>query len=149
MIRVKVKSVSSKEEEQVVIECVSMTQDFVDIRNYCLSKGNYLIGYSNTNHQHQICFDEILYFEAVGENVFAYTLSDVFEIKKRLYELEEELAPYKFIRCSKAFLICLLKIDYIRPAFNGRYCAHMKNGEDVIISRKYAQIVKKTIMEEL
>lgn len=149
MIKVKVKSVSSKEEEQVTIECMSMTQDFIDIKNYCLSKGNYLIGYSDINHQHQIRFDDILYFEAVEEKVFAYTLTDVFEIKKRLYELEKELAQYKFIRCSKSFLICLLKIDYIRPAFNGRYCARMKNGEDVIISRKYAQIVKKTIMEEL
>lgn len=149
MIKVTVKNVSSKEEEQVVIECVSMTQDFADIKNYCLSKGNYLTGYSDDNCQHRVRHDDILYFEAVGEKVFAYTLTEIFEVKKRLYELEEALAPQHFIRCSKAFLICLTKIESIRPALNGRYCARMKNGEDVIISRKYARSVKKTIMEEL
>lgn len=61
--------------------------------------------------------------EAVGENVFAYTHTCVLKIKKRLYELEQELAPCHFIRCSKSFLICLLKVNSIRPALNGRYLA--------------------------
>lgn len=148
MIRVNIKNVSSPEEEQVVIECVAMTQDFVDIKNYCLSKGNHLTGYDN-NTRRQIALDDILYFEAVGDKVFAYTSGEVFEVKKRLYELEESLAPLQFIRCSKAFLICLRKIESVRPALNGRYCARMTNGEDIIISRKYAQSVKHTIMEDL
>lgn len=149
MIRVRIKNVSSKEEEQIVIECVAMTQDFIDIQNYCLSKGNHLTGYNNDHHQQQIPLDDILYFEAVGDKVFAYTSGEVFEVKKRLYELEEALAPLQFIRCSKAFLICLRKIESVRPALNGRYCARMTNGEDIIISRKYAQTVKRTIMEDL
>lgn len=61
--------------------------------------------------------------EAVGENVFAYTHTSVLKIKKRLYELEQELAPCHFIRCSKSFLICLLKVNSIHPALNGRYLA--------------------------
>ena len=80
---------------------------------------------------------------------FAYTKERVFEIRQRLYELEAELAPYKFIRCSKSFVICLLKVESIRPALNGRYLARMENGEEVIISRKYAKQVKKIIMEDL
>lgn len=41
------------------------------------------------------------------------------------------------------------KVESIRPALNGRYIACMENEEEVIISRKYAKHVKKTIMEEL
>lgn len=148
-MRVKIKNVQSEQEEQVVLECVAMTPDFEDIKNYCLAKGNYLTGSTDTGEQQQLFYKDILYIEAVGERVFAYTAEKALEIKKRLYELEEELRPYKFIRCSKAFLICLLKVEAIRPALNGRYCARMENGEDVIISRKYARLVKKTIMEEL
>jgi len=148
-MRVKIRNVQTKQEEQVVLECVSMTQEFVDIQNYCLAKDHYLIGYTDTNRQKQIRCQDILYMEAVGEKVFAYTNDQVYEVKKRLYEWEEELRPYKFIRCSKAFLICLLQVDTIRSALNGRYCAGMKNGEDVIISRKYARSVKKMIMEEM
>lgn len=148
-MKVKINNVLSKEDEQVVIECVEMTPEFEDIRNYCLAKGNFLVGYTNISSQQQIRIEDILYIEAVGENVFAYTESNVYEIKKRLYELENELKEYKFIRCSKSFLICLLKINSIRPALNGRYLACMENDEEVVISRKYAKIVRKTIMEEL
>ena len=148
-MKVKIKNVLSKQEEQVVIECVEMTPELEDIKNYCLTKGTFLTGYINVSSQQQICIKDILYVEAIDERVFAYTKEKVFEIRQRLYELETELAPYKFIRCSKSFLICLLKIDSIRHALNGRYLACMENGEEVIISRKYAKHVRKTIMEEL
>lgn len=148
-MKVKINTILSKEEEQIVIECVEMTPEFEDIRNYCLAKGNFLVGYTNISSQQQIRIEDILYIEAVGENVFAYTEKNVYEIKKRLYELENELKDYKFIRCSKSFLLCLLKVNSIRPALNGRYLACMENGEQVVISRKYAKIVRRTIMEEL
>ena len=148
-MKVKIRNVLSKQEEQVVIECVEMTPEFEDIRNYCLAKSNFLIGYTQASEQQKVYINDILYVEAIGENVFAYTKNQVFEIKKRLYELEEELTPYQFVRCSKAFLICLLKVNSIRPALNSRYLACMENGEEVIISRKYPKSVKKKIMEEL
>lgn len=148
-MKVKVNTVLSKEEEQVVIECVEMTPEFEDIKNYCLAKGAFLVGYTNVSSQQHIKIQDILYIESVGEKVFAYTKKNVFEIKKRLYALENELADYKFIRCSKSFLICLLKVNSIRPALNGRYLACMENGEEVVISRKYAKMVRRTIMEEL
>ena len=148
-MKVKIRNVLSKQEEQVVIECVEMTPEFEDIKNYCLAKGTFLTGYINVSSQQQISIKDILYVEVIDEKVFAYTREKVFEIKQRLYELETELAPYKFIRCSKSFLICLLKVESIRPALNGRYLACMENGEEVIISRKYAKHVRKTIMEEL
>lgn len=148
-MRVKIRTVSSKQDEQVVLECVSMTPEFEDIRNYCLTKGNYLIGFGENAEVKQINFDDIFYIEAVGKKVFAYTKDSFFEIRERLYEVEEKLNPHKFVRCSKAFLISLLKVDSIRPALNGRYCARMENGEDIIISRKYVQAVKKIILEEM
>lgn len=148
-MKVTIRNVLSKQEEQIIIECVEMTKEFKDIRDYCLAKNNFLTGYTQVSSQQQISVKDILYIEAVGENVFAYTHDKVLELKKRLYELEEELAPYQFIRCSKSFLICLLKVDSIRPALNGRYLARMENNEEVIISRKYAKSVKKRIMEGL
>ena len=148
-MKVKIRNGLTKKEEQVVIECVEMTPEFEDIKNYCLSKGAFLTGYAKTSSRQQVCIRDILYVEAIDEKVFAYTKEQVFEIRQRLYELEAELAPYKFIRCSKSFLICLFKVESIRPALNGRYLACMTNGEEVIISRKYAKHVKETIMEEL
>lgn len=102
-MKVEIRNVLSKQEEQVVIECVEMTSEFEDIKNYCLAKGAFLTGYAKASSQQQVCIKDILYVEAVDEKIFAYTKKDVFEIKRRLYELEADLVPYKFIRCSKSF----------------------------------------------
>lgn len=64
-------------------------------------------------------------------------------------EIEEEYHKNKFIRCSKSIVLNLLKIDSLKPALNGRFEAHMENGEDIIISRQYAKIIKKYVLEEL
>lgn len=143
-----IRNVTSRQEEQVVLECVAFTPEFEDIRNYCLSKEKSLIGMTGST-QRPVYYDEILYIEAVDEKTFAYTETSVFELRTRLYKLEEQLRSEKFVRCSKAFLISLMKVESIRPAINGRYCARMKNGEEVIISRRYVRQVKRQIKEEL
>lgn len=145
-MRVTIRKVDSEAKEQVVLECVTLSEQFADIQNYCLSKDHFLIGYDG-NIQRQITYHEILYFEALEDKVFAYTRQGVYEMKRRLYELEDTLYPYHFVRCSKAFIIHLHQVDSIRPALNGRYYARMVNGEDVMISRKYARHVKRMIME--
>ncbi len=145
-MRVTIRTVDSKEAEQVVLECVRMNREFREIKDYCLSRDHALIAYED-HRAKQIRYHEILYLEALEDRVFAYTQSGVYEIKSRLYELEELLRPYHFVRCSKAFIIHLLKVDSIYPALNGRYYARMVNGEDVMISRKYARKVKQMIME--
>ena len=41
------------------------------------------------------------------------------------------------MRISKSVIVNLMKVDYIKPALNGRYMCRLTNSEDVIISRKY------------
>lgn len=146
-MKVLIKHISQKKEEQVIIECVNMTKEFEDIKEYVLMKGNVLTGYLN-GAVYLIQLADILYFEAVGEEVFAYTNKEVYFVKNRLYELEELYKNQKFIRCSKSVLINILMVESIRPTLNSRYLIKMKNGEDLMVSRLYAKQVKQRIMEE-
>ena len=68
-MRVAIRNVTSRQEEQVVLECVALTPDFEDIRNYCLSKEKSLIGMIGSM-QRPVYYDEILYIEAVDEKTF-------------------------------------------------------------------------------
>ncbi len=45
-MKVKINTVLSKEEEQIIIACMEMTPMFEDIKNYCLAKGTFLSGYT-------------------------------------------------------------------------------------------------------
>lgn len=44
-MRVSIRNILHREDEQVVLECVEMTKDFEDIREYAMMKGNILTGY--------------------------------------------------------------------------------------------------------
>ncbi len=144
-MKVRIKQISDKADECLVIECVEVTPDIESIRSYALTKGTTLNG-SIDERIYQFNLSEVFYFEAVDERVFAYTTSKSYELKIRLYELENAYADKHFIRCSKSFIINLMKLDSISPALNGRFTAHMKNGEKIIISRQYVPEIKRVVL---
>lgn len=144
-MKVKIQRIKQKEEEQVVIECVEITPEIREIYSYVLTKGTDLSGTENG----RICkfkLEDVCYFEAMEEKVFAYTMSRVFEMKMRLYEIEETYKSHYFIRCSKSMVLNLMQLEGISPALNGRFFAHMKNGERIIISRQYVPGLKVAVM---
>lgn len=145
-MRVSIRKVDRPEDEQVVLECMKLTADFRDVQEYVLMKGNLVAGYID-EVVYQIPLADILYFEAVGDQVFAYTTDELYTVKKRLYEIESLYADRKFIRCSKSVIVNLLQIESFRPALASRFFARMKNGEDILISRMYAKTLKKRLME--
>ncbi len=117
-----------------------------DIEAYALSKGETLTGWEG-ERMYAFPLSHVYYFEAVDERCFAYTKQRVFEVRARLYALEEAYSGKFFVRASKSALINLMLLESISPALNGRFTALMKNGEKIIISRQYAAEFKKAIME--
>lgn len=144
-MKVQIKHISDKENECLIIECVEITPDIESIRSYALTKGMTLTG-NIDECIYQFNLSDIFYFEAVDERVFAYTKGRSYELKIRLYELENAYEDKHFIRCSKSFIINLMKLDSISPALNGRFTAHMKNGEKIIISRQYVPKIKSVVL---
>ena len=81
-----------------------------------------------------------------ADEAIAYTKEQVYEIRGRLYEIEETYKDNYFVRCSKSVVLNLMQLQSISPALNGRFSALMKNGEKLIISRQYAPVLKKIVM---
>lgn len=135
------------EKEQVVIKCYRVTSEVRGIVEYISKAGATLTGYINDAIA-QVNLRDILYVESVDSRTFAYTQSDVFMLKYKLYEFEDLYTQRHFFRCSKAFIINLMKIDTVKPILNGRYCATMCNGEEIIISRQYVSLLKRNLLEE-
>ena len=145
-MQVSIRKILSKEKEQVIIECVEITPEIRDIHSYVQNKGMELSGIVDGQYQKKFRLEDVYYFEALDEKVFAYTREQVYEVKMRLYEVEKEYENHHFIRCSKSIVLNLMLLDSISPALNGRFFAHMKNGEKVIISRQYASHIKEVVM---
>lgn len=81
---------------------------------------------------------QILYFESVERNTFVYTKEDTFMIDLRLYELEQQLIDQGFIRISKTCILNLKKIQSLKADINRKIRVTLINGEQIIVSRNYA-----------
>lgn len=153
-MRVRIRRIAEKEKEQVVIECVEVTSQVEDIYAYAKAKGEEICGIltctipeEERNRQiERLALDAILYFEAVDDKVFAYTKEKEYEVRIRLYEIEKNYRSSYFVRCSKSVVLNLMQLEGISPALNGRFYAHMKNGEKLVISRQYAPALKEIVM---
>ncbi len=145
-MKVNIRKIPDKAKEQVIIECVEVTPEVIDIKTYAEWKGEEISGVTDGQHIVRFRLEDVYYFEALDEKVFAYTKEQVCEIKMRLYEVERLYEAFHFVRCSKSVVINLMLLDSISPALNGRFFAHMKNGERLMISRQYAPKMKKIVM---
>ena len=85
-----------------------------------MGDANKITGYGEHRELYRISTDEILYFEAVGEKVFAYTEQEIYEIKNRLYQIEEKVNSYDFTRASKSMLVNTDRISSIASISGSR-----------------------------
>lgn len=124
------------QEDEIIIRCAALDDGLLDLI-YRIKQGNEkLTAYSDEGIT-RLSPKEIFYFEAVDNKVFAYCEKEVYEVKKKIYELEADYAKTDFIRVSKSTIINISKIVRLKPAFNGRFEAELQNGEKTIISRSY------------
>ena len=147
-MRVLEQIVEDPSKEGVTLEYVSFTREFAEIRDYVLRKGESMTAYTQEREAVRIRIEDILYFEAVGELVFAYLETQIYEVKLRLYQIEDRLRGANILRASKSVLVNLEHILSVRPALNGRLYARMENGEDILIARNYAKQIARHIMED-
>lgn len=139
------KQIEPTEEEAVILEYIVWTSEWENLSDYIEGKKRQIIGYGTKKEMYSIQLEDILYFEAVGDLVFAYTGDQVYEIKMRLYQVEETVQQNGILRVSKSFLVNVRKIEKVRSVLNGRFMAVMENGEEVLITRHYAREVMDAI----
>lgn len=143
-MKINVEIIDKKKEEQLLIECYEVTQQIDEIINFVKSRDTSLTAYCDSQI-HFVYLKDIYYIEAVDNKVFAYLENKVYELKIKLYEFEELYGERNFFRCSKSIIVNLMKIEYIKPALNGRFMATLNNSEKVIISRQYVSELKERL----
>jgi len=146
-MKTRIQKVLRKEDEEVIIQCVEISPVIREIYSYALAKGQEITG-SLDGTLCRIRLDTICYFEAVDEKLFACTKDHIYDIKMRLYEVENAYKYCHFIRCSKSVVLNLMQLEGISPTLNGRFYAHMKNQEKVVISRQYVKEIRQVMTNE-
>lgn len=77
--------------------------------------------------------------------VFARTESGLYQVRLRLYELEERLDDSKFVRISNSEIVNLKKVKSLDLSFVGTICMELSNKEVSYVSRRYVSKIKKKL----
>jgi len=102
---------------------------------------DYLIGISGEEYS-MIPYKDILYVESFDHDIICHTLKEHFQIKERLYEVEERLYPHDFCRINKSQIVNKKAIARIEPTLNYRMILTLKNSERIYVTRNYYQTFK-------
>lgn len=88
---------------------------------------------------------KVIYLESVDRKTFVYTKEDIYESSLKLYELEQQLDECGFFRASKSCVAALQYIKSLRTDVNRKIKVTMENGEQIMVSRQYAEELRKKL----
>jgi DNA-binding LytR/AlgR family response regulator len=143
-MKLETRKIPESELEMVEIRYHWMTDEIQEIITFVKSRQGQLSA-ARDGKRFEVPVVDLFYAESVDDRLFLYTAADSYEIRMKLYELENLLKNKSFFRVSKSMIVNLMKITSVRPALNGRFSAILKNGEEIIISRKYVPALKQIL----
>lgn len=143
-MQLKISRIPTEEPEVLEIRCHRISDDVQEIISFVKSRQGQLSAVRD-GQSVEVPLIDIFYAESVDNRVFIYTAKESYEVRLKLYELEEMMKGRSFLRVQKSMLLNLMKVKSIKPALSGRYSAILKNGEEVVISRKYVANLKQTL----
>ncbi|MGG3449920.1 LytTR family DNA-binding domain-containing protein [Domibacillus aminovorans] len=143
-MNISIVEISKELGEEILIRCHEVDDEIYEIVNKLKTENLIVLGYQN-DRVHRIKLSDIYYFEAVDGKVFIYCKDNVFEVKQKLYELEELCKEKNCFRASKSTILNIAKISSISPSISGRFEAVLDNGERAVVSRQYVPVLKNML----
>lgn len=137
------------EEDEIIIKCKELNDQVEEIQKIIskvLSKRQQIIFYKD-EREYYLSLDEILFFETEDDSIYGHVRDDMYEIKYRLYELEDIL-PLEFIRVSKSTILNVRHVKSItRNILASSMVEFNRNHKKTYVSRHYYKDFKNRLME--
>lgn len=134
-------------ESEILITTDQMTEEvnrIVDFINRTQESGAMLSGIRNGRVE-LLDQEKLIRIYAENGKVYARTDRDSYQLKLRLYELEERLDSSLFVRISNSEIVNLKKVKSLDLSFTGTICMELTNGEVSYVSRRYVARIKKLL----
>lgn len=88
---------------------------------------------------------QVFYFESVDGELFAYGEEDVYRVQAGLQEILSRYEASGFFRCSRTMAVNIYKMERLKSEPAGKILATLSNGEEILISRKYAKQLRNIL----
>lgn len=149
-MKIRIELDDSLTEEEVIIRCNSISEK-VQKMQMALSEienaQEKMVLYKKET-EYYVKLDDILFFETGINGIEAHTKNDIFQTKRKLYELEE-LLPGIFMRISKSAILNTNKVYAINRNLTASSLIEFKDTyKQVYVSRNYYKPLKNKLEEK-
>jgi len=143
-MKIKIEIDEKLEEEEILIRCPVLNETisrmYQEIAEFEKTYKNLILYKGNT--QYYIPLHKILFFETSDSCISAHTTDDIYQIRLKLYELEEFL-PGNFMRVSKSTILNVSHIHSITRNLTASSAVQLQNShKQVYVSRYYYKALK-------
>lgn len=136
-------------EEEIVIRCPTLSDKITRMQQALSEIDSHAqkITLYQKETEYYLELDEILFFETGVKCIEAHTVTDIFQTKYKLYELEEFLPGY-FMRISKSAILNTNKVYAINRNLTASSVVEFQNThKQVFVSRNYYKPLKNKLEE--
>ena len=135
------------DEPEMIIRAPRLKEDVARLQQLILEQKMTPLTFYKDRSEYFVDVSEILFFETDGEKIYGHTREEAYEVRQKLYELEEIL-PIAFCRISKSTIVNTKQIYSIEKSFSGTSTVNFyQTHKQVHVSRHYYQLLKERLKE--
>lgn len=146
-MKVRIELDPEMDEPEMIIRAPRLTEEVARLQQLILEQKMTPLTFYKDRSEYFVDVSEILFFETDGEKIYGHTKEEAYEVRQKLYELEEIL-PIAFCRISKSTIVNTKQIYSIEKSFSGTSTVNFyQTHKQVHVSRHYYQLLKERLKE--
>mgnify|MGYP001790073754 FL=1 len=146
-MKVRIELDPQMDEPEMIIRAPRLTEDVARLQQLILEQNMTPLTFYKDRSEYFVDVSEILFFETDGEKIYGHTREEAYEVRQKLYKLEEIL-PIAFCRISKSTIVNTKQIYSIEKSFSGTSTVNFyQTHKQVHVSRHYYQLLKERLKE--
>jgi len=136
---------TSLEENEVILRCAQLDDEMLRVLSLLRSGMQKLLVWNDQRETLPLSVSKVVYCETVEEKTFVYTHDGIYQTALSLAELEDRWGDLGLFRAGKSSVVNLHEIQKLKNCGSGRIEALLTTGEKIIISRRYAPMLRERL----
>ena len=136
---------TSVEENEVILRCTQLDDEMLRVLSLLRSGMQKLLVWNEQRETLPLSVSKVVYCETVEEKTFVYTHDGIYQTALSLAELEDRWGDLGLFRAGKSSVMNLHEIQKLKNCGSGRIEALLTTGEKMIISRRYAPMLRERL----
>ena len=133
------------EENEVILRCAQLDDEMLRVLSLLRSGMQKLLVWNEQRETLPLSVSKVVYCETVEEKTFVYTHDGIYQTALSLAELEDRWGDLGLFRAGKSSVVNLHEIQKLKNCGSGRIEALLTTGEKMVISRRYAPILRERL----